>query len=99
MFDRIEGDKNQTRASSPRCKPRDPGEKMCRTKNLDGRLWRSSRWCVGRGEIPAEAGGEIGRSEGALKWRSRKRSGCSSFNVQDLRKLYQIVQWEFSHLA
>ena len=85
MYDRIEGGKDQIGFIAQEVQTTPLGEKVCKTKNLDGRElmtldYQKLNVVLGRGEVPAEASREAGKEEARplLKWRSRRRSDSSS---------------------
>ena len=47
MYDRIEGGKDQIGFIAQEVQATPLGERVCKTKNLDGRELRSSTWCSG----------------------------------------------------
>ena len=70
MYDRIEGGKDQIGFIAQEVQATPLGEKVCKTKNLDGRELmtldyrpEAQRGPLGRGEVPAEASREAGEEE------------------------------------
>ena len=68
MYDRIEGGKDQIGFIAQEVQATPLGERVCKTKNLDGRDlmtldYQKLNVVLWRGEVPAEAGGEPGEEE------------------------------------